>query len=101
MAMTNQKILDAVRDLHGVLMLRGVRPVRFSEREQLQKMTQLSTSAIRGHLAFVCEEIPRLLEDGRREKVMRWLGWLQGATWALNYASLDSLKNMNKPEGER
>lgn len=53
------------------------------------------------HLRLMIETTRELLVEGRREKVMRWLGFIQGAVWTLGFASIDTLKDMNKPsEGE-
>lgn len=52
-----------------------------------------------GHFLFMTEEIPRLLDAGRTEKAMRWLGWLQGALWGQNFETLHEAKLRNAPEG--
>lgn len=51
------------------------------------------------HLLFICEETPRLMEAGRVEKAMRWLGWLQGVLWATDHETLEEAKLRNAPEG--
>lgn len=48
------------------------------------------------HLVFMCEEGASYAEH-RREKAMRWLGFVQGALWALGKAPIEDLKNMNRP----
>lgn len=57
-----------------------------------------------GHpgLEHVVGMVPRalvLVDEGRREKVMRWLGFMQGALWHARIATLDELKLMNAPKG--
>jgi hypothetical protein len=61
----------------------GTLPERFGQSDQ--------------HLAFMCEEGRRLIAEGRREKAMRCLGFVQGALWADDRASIDELKEMNRP----
>lgn len=51
------------------------------------------------HLLFMTHEIPKLMAEGRVEKAMRWLGWLQGACWGLGLESLEDAKKRNMPEG--
>ena len=46
-----------------------------------------------------CVECAELLDAGRTEKAMRWLGWLQGALWGLNFETLHDAKLRNAPEG--
>jgi len=76
------------------------------------------------HLLFMCDEIGRMAVEAndmgaaaavewlkvrpeparwyryaaRREKAMRWIGFVQGALWALDAASIFQLKRMNAPE---
>lgn len=52
------------------------------------------------HLHWMAKTSFELLEQGKREKVMRWLGFMQGAIWGLKLASIDSLKSMNRPDDE-
>lgn len=52
-----------------------------------------------GHLLWMCGQIPVFLQEGRREKAMRWLGFLQGALWAYRWRSVEAMKTDNAPEG--
>lgn len=61
---------------------------------------ELSPGDVLQHLAYVCEETPRLMAAGRVEKAMRWLGWLQGAMWGLGGESLEDAKRKNMPADE-
>jgi hypothetical protein len=44
----------------------------------------------------MCDEASRMIreEPWRREKVMRWLGFIQGAMWAGGYISIDTGKQV-------
>lgn len=51
----------------------------------------------------VLDMIPKsreFLKEGRREKLMRWLGFMQGAWWAAGVYTVDELKEHNMPPGE-
>jgi len=51
------------------------------------------------HLLWLAREGVKLVEDDRREKAMRWLGFIQGAiTWGLELCEIDDLKDMNRPD---
>jgi hypothetical protein len=57
---------------------------------------------IAGNRALWCaEEGIKLVDEGRREKAMRWLGFVQGVCYALGYASIDDLKTMSMPDPEQ
>lgn len=47
------------------------------------------------HALFVSREIYTILEEGRREKAMRWLGFLQGYLWAIGATTVEQLKTLN------
>jgi hypothetical protein len=39
------------------------------------------------HIMWMCEETSKFLNDGRIEKAMRWLGFIQGWLWASGISS--------------
>jgi len=47
------------------------------------------------HLKWMIREM-RAMDD--REKLMRWIGFMQGALWSLGFASIDNFREMNKVE---
>lgn len=51
------------------------------------------------HARWMCSEGVLLVEQGRVEKAMRWLGFVQGVLWAHGLAEISELKDMNKPDG--
>ena len=61
------------------------------------KLVQLRQAAI-GHAAWMCEEAIKLVDEGRMEKAMRWLGWINATVWFNGLMSLDDIKNLCKPE---
>jgi hypothetical protein len=49
------------------------------------------------HCLALCVEVKTWGED-RKEKAMRWLGWIQGVMWVcLGNMEIATLKEMNKP----
>ena len=62
-----------------------------------------SATEWRHEMAHLHQMIPQMrvfLTDGRREKVMRWLGFMQGAFWAIGVFTIEDLMAHNKPEDE-
>jgi len=41
--------------------------------------------------------IPSLMDGGRRDKAMRWLGFVQGYLWSIGAAEIDDMKDDNRP----
>lgn len=50
-----------------------------------------------GHMAWMCVELKTMANDGRTEKAMRWLGFLQGALWMCGLRTIEQLKYDNMP----
>lgn len=100
--MANEKILQAVADLKKVLP-KGVIIQRIDPtlRMETDEFGGWYYQALVGHLLFMTEEIPRMVEAGKRDKAFRWLGFLQGVVWARGWSDLESLKRMNMSDAEK
>jgi hypothetical protein len=72
-------------------------PRQFCEDETRQHFI-LPPSGELSHLCFMCLEAQKFVDEGRIEKAMRWLGFLQGVLWSRGFYSLDDLKNHSRPE---
>jgi hypothetical protein len=91
MAMTTEKIREAFAACRSIVGT-GWKATRRPEHTAPYLQAEWSE-----HLAFMCEEGATYAE-GRREKAMRWLGFVQGALWAKGLATIDDLKSMNRPD---
>ncbi len=49
------------------------------------------------HCHAMLEEIEIFLKEDRREKVFRWLGFIQGCLWRGSVYTVEELKNHNRP----
>lgn len=64
----------------------------------------LAPSLIRGtgrndalrHAAWMCGEARRFLDQGRKDKAARWVGWIQGVLWTSGVYSLGELRKHNR-----
>ena len=43
-------------------------------------------------------KMSKFIEEGRIEKYMRWLGFIQGTLWAKGYFTIEQLKEHNRKE---
>lgn len=50
------------------------------------------------HAYWCALEAIRFIDEGRREKAMRWLGFVQGVTFASGIATVEELKNDSRPD---
>lgn len=50
------------------------------------------------HLVLMISKIRKFLVEGRREKAMRWLGFIQRVLWAEDIYTIDELKEHNRTD---
>lgn len=56
----------------------------------------LSTESRAAHVRWMCGESQRFVDDGRVDRAMRWLGFIQGWLW-MTGATLSELKRDSVP----
>ena len=49
------------------------------------------------HVLTMLPKAAQFVEDGRRDKAMRWLGFIQGVLWTQKIYTIDELKLHNAP----
>ena len=85
--MTDDKIRQVIKMYQGRLAERDVRPVRSADTtfkmmvEAWGELRPETSINLLDHCAHACVEILKFVDEGRREKAFRWLGWLQCALW--------------------
>ena len=50
------------------------------------------------HLRYMLDQMYGFLEQGKREKLMRWIGFMQGVFWRQGNYTLKDLKNQSRPD---
>jgi hypothetical protein len=74
---------------------------KMSDADALRRAPDVDDLAWAAHLKYMCVEAQKFVDEGRVEKAMRWLGFLQGVLWESGEFSLDDLKEHSRPaEGD-
>lgn len=50
------------------------------------------------HVRYMIAALLPMIEEGRTEKCMRWLGFIQGVLWMAGVFTLEELKNHSRPD---
>lgn len=50
------------------------------------------------HLGGMIPKVRVFLEEGRREKAFRWLGFMQGVFYSLRVYTIEEMANHNRPD---
>lgn len=88
--MTDEKILE-VLDLYQ----RNLEKIYVYEGERLHKRPEDCLH----HCLDMIPQMRQFLKEGRREKVFRWLGFIQGVLWCEGVYTIEQMKDHNKPPG--
>jgi len=99
--MTDQKILQVLNFYQAYLeRINEVNLGRINQAKKADYDRPPNKIEAFNHLLAMIPEMREFLKQGRREKVFRWLGFIQGVLWLGGLFTLDELKNHSKPEGE-
>jgi hypothetical protein len=77
-------------------------PAKKLEGEQydLPYVQNINPFDVQLHLAWMCEQAADFVAEGRIEKAMRWLGFIQGVLWMMGLKTLNQLRDDSKSEEE-
>jgi len=89
--MTDEQVLQALDLYEQVLRVRGANPIEV----QHDRCPSSNQQAL-NHALFMIAPMRQFLVDGKREKLMRWLGFLQAIPWYTGIFTLDELKDHNR-----
>jgi len=90
--MTKRKILGVIRKYEWYFKGRGIHAKRFPDKRKPD-----SEIDVLAHCLSMLPQMKEFLDDGRTDKVFRWLGFIQGCLWVLKIYTLNDLKNHNRP----
>lgn len=91
--MTKEKVLEVFARYR-----REVSDYSAARADPKKVIDKLSHEEERAHVAYMCEEGVRFVEQGRMEKAMRWLGFLQGWLWKSGRYAVQELGEHSMPD---
>lgn len=63
----------------------------------IEAETDIDRFPLLAHLQGMVPQIKNFVRKRRMEKAFRWLGFLQGALWAMGIHTIHGLRDHNKP----
>jgi hypothetical protein len=91
--MTDEQVKQVVTAYQARLTREGYQPVQIDfdrTTAAFPRSRQLE------HVAWMCSEILRSLDEGQREQAMRWLGFTQGVLWAQGVYAVNEMREQNR-----
>ncbi len=99
--MTSEKLLQVIHRYEEKLVSLGALPIPLHSNARLGFLVIFFRKKfVIDHLYNMTSQMRTFVSEDNREKLMRWLGFMQGVLWVLGVYSLDELKNHNRPDGE-
>ncbi|OGD57303.1 hypothetical protein A2V71_00510 [Candidatus Berkelbacteria bacterium RBG_13_40_8] len=93
--MTKEKYLEAIENLRQYFKKKEIPKIDYPHNEFIDPCFP---DICLVHCHGMLDKMLEFLEQGRIDKVNRWLGFIQGVLWRSGLFTLDDLKNMNKPD---
>lgn len=69
----------------------------FDARRHPSSDTPTQDYDVGAHATWMCAKIRTMVVEERREKAMRWLGFVQGVIFSLCLAPVDHIEDVNRP----
>lgn len=95
--MTKEK-LDSVFCFYADYLRKGNTQLKAERADITKFVAEVSPGEETGHLLWMCDEARQFIAQGRIEKAMRWLGFLQGMFYARGLFTIDQLGNHSRPD---
>lgn len=84
-----QQVIDAVTSYAALLRERGTAPVQHTNH------VGPGDEQVMEHALWMCGQV-LTFDESRREKAMRWLGFIQCAMWTSGMRAIPSMKDDNR-----
>lgn len=98
--MNRAKLLSIFQKYHEMLANESPLPIsaqKLTATQFAEKAGTVGPVAGMSHVMWMCEEAQQFVAEGRVEKAMRWLGFIQGVLWMSQVRTLNELKDDSKP----
>jgi hypothetical protein len=97
--MTTEKLRSVFMYYAALLQFSNEYPALDAKRIDLTRRgTDVPTILVDQHLLWMCRAACRFIDEGRVEKAMRWLGFLQGMFYARGTFSIQELGEHSRPD---
>lgn len=73
-------------------------PEKFPDDEMIDDLSDFGNCGAKRHVRAMIAEMQSMIVEGRTEKCMRWLGFIQGVLWTDGMFTLEELKNHSRPD---
>lgn len=96
--MNKEQVIATIKKYLDDLSLCGIKAERHLELEVNKYNIDATAGELREHARWMCDEIIVLSSeyDSHVEKIMRWLGFVQGVLWSTGFYSIEQMKDDNR-----
>jgi hypothetical protein len=99
-AMTTEKLKSVLQQYYRMLADDSPLPItakRLDDEQSRKRAGNIGPVRGMSHIMWMCVEAQKFVDEGRIEKAMRWLGFIQGVLWMSQARTLEQLKDDSRP----
>jgi len=85
------RVLEILEIYEKLLVKRGAKPVKMERGNPFSREKSLD------HLLSMIPQMREFAVSGKKDKLFRWLGFMQGVLWMNGIFTIEQLKNHNRP----
>ena len=93
--MTSEKMLQIIEAYRSLFEILGIQPQYFEHDELTGPDDEVDVLA---HCFGMLSKMETFIAEGRIEKAMRWLGFIQGCLFACSLLTIEELKEHSRPD---
>lgn len=96
--LTNEKLISVFKGYGICLNANDVVAREMPEEMKMLPVHMVPKEVRLSHIAHMCETAIDFVHEGRIEKAMRWLGFIQGSLYELGTYTINDLKDHSRPD---
>lgn len=95
--MTKDKVKEVLAIYRKKMEEMDISKKKLAKKKFSSRLSSKSDNDCLMHCHVMLDEMEYFIEEGRIEKVFRWLGFIQGCFWKCGVYTLDQMQNHNRP----
>lgn len=98
MFVTSDKLISVFSFYRDELVKRGIQKKQLEDFQYDLKCSEIPREDLLSHVYYMCDTAIGFVHEGRIEKAMRWLGYIQRDLFQADFYTLNGVKDHSRPD---